>query len=150
MEQVKSSRKILGKVAIEGTIRCITGLHIGASKENLEIGTVDGPVVRDPITKEPYIPGSSLKGKLRSLLEKASPDLLPNRDGGSGISRHECDGWESGSQKNKNYGKTFEYPGALHCPVCRIFGSSGTKNYLHALKLGMPSLPKIPANCLKI
>ena len=107
-------------------MECLTGLHIGASKENMEIGALDSPVVRDPITFEPYVPGSSLKGKLRSLLEKASPGLLPNRDGGSGTSRHECNDWDNGENTNKNYNnKTFTYPGALSCPVCRLFGSSG-------------------------
>lgn len=56
---------------LSGTIRLITGLHIGASKDILEIGGMDQPIIKHPITKEPYIPGSSLKGKMRSLLEIA-------------------------------------------------------------------------------
>lgn len=129
-------RKLLGKVVLKGTIKCVTGLHIGASQETLEIGAVDGPVVRNPITREPYIPGSSIKGKLRSLLEKAYPDLLPNRDGGSGISRHECLKWQEGENENKNYkGIEMRYPGALSCPVCRLFGSSGEKNFPSRLKV---------------
>lgn len=56
---------------LSGTIRVITGLHIGGSKDTLEIGGMDQPVIKHPITKEPYIPGSSLKGKMRSLLEIA-------------------------------------------------------------------------------
>ncbi len=121
----KTYRKLLGKIVLEGVMECLSGLHIGASKENLEIGALDSPVVRDPISSEPYVPGSSLKGKLRALLEKAHPELLPNRDGGSGISRHECNDWEPGNNKNKNYGITLDYPGALQCPVCRLFGSTG-------------------------
>lgn len=121
----KTYRKILGKIALEGVMECLSGLHIGASKENLEIGSLDSPVVRDPITSEPYVPGSSLKGKLRALLEKAHPELLPNRDGGSGISRHECNDWEPGKGRNKNYNADLPYPGALYCPVCRLFGSTG-------------------------
>ncbi|ROQ92047.1 type III-A CRISPR-associated RAMP protein Csm3 [Desulfosoma caldarium] len=119
-------RKFLGKIILKGVMECLSGLHIGASKENLEIGSLDSPVVRDPITSEPYVPGSSLKGKLRSLMEKAHPNLLPNRDGGSGISRHECNDWNPGENKNRNYKNAeFSYPGALHCPVCRLFGSTG-------------------------
>jgi CRISPR-associated protein Csm3 len=119
-------RKLIGKIELRGVLECLTGLHIGSSKENMEIGALDSPVVRDPITLEPYIPGSSLKGKLRALLEKASPDLLPNRDGGSGTSRHECNDWDKGNSKNKNYQNiNFDYPGALNCPVCRLFGSTG-------------------------
>lgn len=61
--------KFLGNYIIRGKFKCLTGLHIGGSKEKLEIGGVDSPVVRDPRTRYPYVPGSSLKGKLRSLLE---------------------------------------------------------------------------------
>lgn len=118
-------RKLLGKITLFGTLECLTGLHIGASKENMEIGALDSPVVRDPLTLEPYIPGSSLKGKLRALLEKSHPELYPNRDGGSGISRHECAGWDGGKSHNKNYQADLTYPGAVSCPVCRLFGSTG-------------------------
>ncbi len=117
-------KKIIGKIIFTGELECLTGLHIGASKEGMEIGALDSPVVRDPLTLEPYIPGSSLKGKLRALLEKAHPRLLPNRDGGSGISRHECNDWDKGDNRNKNYTRNMPYPGALQCPVCRLFGST--------------------------
>jgi CRISPR-associated protein Csm3 len=63
--------EFVGNLIIRGKFRCLTGLHIGGSKEKLEIGGVDSPVVRDPRTRYPYVPGSSLKGKLRSLLEYA-------------------------------------------------------------------------------
>lgn len=120
------NRKLIGKIELSGILECITGLHIGASKDNMEIGALDSPVVRDPLSNEPYIPGSSLKGKLRALLEKAHPDLYPNRDGGSNTSRHECNDWDAGKSKKKNFEEIdIAYPGALHCPVCRLFGSTG-------------------------
>lgn len=56
-------------IVLRGQIECLTGLHIGGSKEKLEIGGVDSPVMRHPHTKFPFIPGSSLKGKMRHLLE---------------------------------------------------------------------------------
>ena len=56
-------------INITGTIQLITGLHIGAGKDNIEIGGLDLPIMKQPNTKAPYIPGSSLKGKMRSLLE---------------------------------------------------------------------------------
>ncbi len=56
-------------LVIRGKIKCETGLHIGGSKEKLEIGGVDSIVVRSPRTEYPYIPGSSIKGKMRHLLE---------------------------------------------------------------------------------
>ncbi len=59
----------LGKLLLEGEIHCQTGLHIGAGKGSLEIGGADNPVVKDAFGI-PYIPGSSLRGRLRSLLEQ--------------------------------------------------------------------------------
>lgn len=56
---------------VRGVLEVRTGLHIGSGKGGVEIGGVDNPVLRHPHTKLPYIPGSSLKGKLRSLLEWA-------------------------------------------------------------------------------
>ncbi|ABS61236.1 type III-A CRISPR-associated RAMP protein Csm3 [Fervidobacterium nodosum] len=57
-----------GKYIVKADIRLITGLHIGTSKDDLEIGGLDNPVIKDPEGK-PYIPGSTLKGKLRVLSE---------------------------------------------------------------------------------
>src|SRR6267154_468444 len=62
--------KLIGKVILEGDITCQTGLHIGAGKGSLEIGGADNPVVKDAFGL-PYIPGSSLRGRIRSLLEHA-------------------------------------------------------------------------------
>ncbi|MBW1716235.1 MAG: type III-A CRISPR-associated RAMP protein Csm3 [Deltaproteobacteria bacterium] len=62
--------KLQKKVFISGTIQAVTGLSVGGSSIGLEIGGADKVVVRNAITNQPYIPGSSLKGKMRSLLEK--------------------------------------------------------------------------------
>ena len=56
---------------IKARIRLRSGLHIGAGKDTVEIGGLDQPIVKDPLSGAPYIPGSSLKGKMRSLLETA-------------------------------------------------------------------------------
>lgn len=58
------------KILIKGTIEVKTGLHIGGDDSYSAIGAVDSPVVRDPLTRDPIIPGSSLKGKMRSLLAR--------------------------------------------------------------------------------
>lgn len=58
------------KLEITGKIKVLTGLHIGAADAFAAIGAIDSPVVRDPVSNHPYIPGSSLKGKIRSLLAK--------------------------------------------------------------------------------
>jgi len=104
--------RILGKVIVRGKIRLKTGLHIGAQRETIEIGGVDNPVIKDPMTGLPYIPGSSLKGKLRSLLEKAK-GLDLNRNIGTmhnPIRIHACD---------KSYDEI------KNCEICRLFGTSG-------------------------
>ena len=56
-------------VRIHGTLTCKTGLRIGGTAGEVEIGGMDNPLIRDPVTQYPYVPGSSLKGKLRSLME---------------------------------------------------------------------------------
>lgn len=58
------------KIEISGIVETVTGLHIGGSSAFSAIGAVDSPVVKDARTRVPMIPGSSLKGKMRSLLAK--------------------------------------------------------------------------------
>lgn len=89
---------------ITGRIHVVTGLHIGASNESIEIGGLDNPIIKDPLpgNNAPYIPGSSLKGKLRSLIEI--------REG-----RFVKDGKDKG--KPCNCGKK-------DCHVCAVFGTS--------------------------
>lgn len=64
---------LVKKIKINTTIALITGLHIGGNSDNVEIGGIDNPVIK-LATKEnqPYIPGSSIKGKMRCLLEQAA------------------------------------------------------------------------------
>jgi CRISPR-associated protein Csm3 len=69
--------KLIGKLILEGELHCETGLHIGAGKGSLEIGGSDNPVVKDALG-HPYIPGSSLRGKIRSLLEQFSGAAVPS------------------------------------------------------------------------
>jgi CRISPR-associated protein Csm3 len=66
-----SSIREAGRVRVQGRIVLLSGLHIGAGKDSVEIGGIDNPVIKHPHTGEPYIPGSSIKGKLRFLLEWA-------------------------------------------------------------------------------
>lgn len=61
---------MLAKIEISGTLEVVTGMHIGGSSAFSAIGAVDSPVVKDTRTNQPMIPGSSLKGKMRSLLAK--------------------------------------------------------------------------------
>ena len=93
----------LGKLLIEGKIKTITGLRIAGPTTGLKIGGLDQPVIFDAFGK-PYIPGSSLKGKMRNLLERKL-DLIENE------SIHQC------KEKNK-----YE-----DCPVCKIWGILGNE-----------------------
>jgi len=65
--------KIVKKIKLASTMTVVSGLHIGGSKESVEIGGIDSPVIKMATRKgQPYIPGSSLKGKMRCLLEQVN------------------------------------------------------------------------------
>lgn len=61
---------IRGKIIIQGDLTIKTGMHIGGGSDYAPIGAVDSPFIRDSLTQEPIIPGSSLKGKIRTLLAR--------------------------------------------------------------------------------
>ena len=66
-----------GKIVIRCNLEVLTGMHIGGTSNFSAIGAVDSPVVRDPMTQRPILPGSSLKGKLRTLLARSiSKDVV--------------------------------------------------------------------------
>ena len=69
--------KLAGKLILEGEMNCETGLHVGAGKGSLEIGGADNPVVKDAFGR-PYVPGSSLRGRIRALLEQAHGLAVPS------------------------------------------------------------------------
>ncbi len=60
---------MLDSIIIKGFILLQSGLHIGGTEAGIHIGGIDSPVTKNPVTGFPYIPGSSLKGKMRFLLE---------------------------------------------------------------------------------
>ncbi|MEH8023995.1 type III-A CRISPR-associated RAMP protein Csm3 [Gallibacterium anatis] len=67
--------KLNNIVEIKATLVLKTGLHIGSGDSEMHIGGIDNAVIKNPITQKPYIPGSSLKGKIRSLLEWRSGEV---------------------------------------------------------------------------
>jgi len=93
--------KLLHHRAITGTILLKTGLHIGGGGETIQIGGMDNPIIKNPLNSYPYIPGSSLKGKMRSLLE-----------------------WKYDKSPDGNPCKCSQ------CDICRIFGTSGAEESL--------------------
>lgn len=98
---------LFGRVIITASIVAQTGLHIGGSSTGLEIGGVDKAVIRNPLTKQPYIPGSSLRGKMRSQTEKRLGKSQNNRI--AQVTIHTC--------KNEP-----EYTRDGGCVVCHVFG----------------------------
>jgi len=109
--------QLKGRVFIRFDIEAVTGLHIGGSDAGIEIGGVDKTVIRDPLTNYPYIPGSSLKGKMRSLLEKYR-GLEQNQKIGQGYI-HSCQDAQ-------------QYPG---CAVCQVFGVPGERDFATPTRL---------------
>lgn len=63
-------KTIIDKLKISAEIKLLTGMHIGKSNDFAPIGAVDSVVITDPLTKQPIIPGSTIKGKLRTMLAK--------------------------------------------------------------------------------
>ena len=120
MEHQKIELK--GRVLIRFEIEAVTGLHIGGSDSGIEIGGVDKTVVRDPLTNRPYVPGSSLKGKMRSLLEKYR-GLRQNQRIGTGYI-HSC-GADLRRDELTTRGKA-EYQ---KCDICQVFGAPGERDF---------------------
>lgn len=92
---------------ITATLELVTGLRIGAGDSEMHIGGVDNTVIKHPHTQSPYIPGSSLKGKMRSLLEWRS-----------GAVKEEALGW-------KDFEKTSGDTQAEVKRILQLFGISG-------------------------
>jgi CRISPR-associated protein Csm3 len=126
----RPQKPLLGKILITSDLVAETGLHIGGGAETLDIGGVDKPVIRDPLSNQPYLPGSSLKGKLRSILERIHNKQL-NRSG-AGVSRYESDDLLDGytAINKKVDSPTIPYEGARTCVISRVFGSTGGGNCL--------------------
>lgn len=122
MPVAAQQKPLLGKFCLTSTLVVETGLHIGGGGETLEIGGVDKAVVRDPITQQPYLPGSSIKGKLRAILERLLNKPV-NRPGGSGTYRYESDDLEDGLSEVD--GQRIAFEGSRTCQVSRIFGATG-------------------------
>ncbi|NBT26438.1 MAG: type III-A CRISPR-associated RAMP protein Csm3 [Actinobacteria bacterium] len=104
--------QLMGRVVITGNIRAITGLRIGSSDRSIGIGEAS-PVLRDALTTRPYIPGSSLRGKLRSLAERIRwHDLSRDLQSTNGPKIHQC-------PKTIGQAEAQQY---RDCPICPVFG----------------------------
>lgn len=90
-------------LSFDGTVECITGIAIKGAGTDMGIGGADSEVLKNPLTNEPYLPGSSLKGKMRSQLEHKYG--AKNRRGDSPECRNPC------------------MCGKKSCPICTVFGA---------------------------
>lgn len=99
------SIQLHGKIFLKGTINARTGLHIGGNSGELDIGGIDNPIIRNAFNRQPYIPGSSVRGKMRGLLDRHLDKPLEKRVGRD-VRVHEC-------QTPADYDE---------CPVCQVFG----------------------------
>jgi CRISPR-associated protein Csm3 len=115
---------LIGKLLLDGELICETGLHIGAGKGSLDLGGADNPVVKDAFGR-PYVPGSSLRGRVRGLLEQSTglvaPDQLVylSRRRGQEVRIHQSDepGDEIGLLFGRNPGRMERVSGEALEPV---------------------------------
>ncbi len=98
-------KQLIKKVLISGNIKTLTGIHIGGSNDTIQIGGLDNSIIRNPVDNKPYIPGSSLKGKIRCLLEQSV-----------GVAGTKSMG------KNIKYGPTDKGSGESAKPILNLFG----------------------------
>jgi len=140
-------KPLKGFLTLKYKIKLKTGLHIGGSKDSIEIGGVDNPVIKlkvfklkeDTLSDVPYIPGSSLKGKIRSLLELAENkhiEELKKEVAGSlnknieNLTEEEINNFLNEKRKNnEKWKKLIEDIGGVckcgECNICKLFGTGG-------------------------
>ncbi len=75
-----SQPKLVDMIVVQGTLEVVTGLRIGASQDTMEISGLDNPIIRNPANAEPFLPGSSIRGRMRSLAEWYFGELPQNGD----------------------------------------------------------------------
>lgn len=124
-------------VTFSGELVCLSGLRIGGAGGQLAIGSVENTLLRNPVTGEPYIPGSSLKGRMRSLLEAQQQNYK----------------WERDRQTGRfNKEPQDDSPcGCGQCLVCRIFGPyQNTNHKLGPTRLLVRDLPLTDESRLRL
>lgn len=147
--------KFLGVIELEFKLKAVTGLRIGGSKETFEIGGLDNPVMKLEVPIEdffgegahmpkgaPYVPGSSLKGKVRHLLEWSLGRVTEKVDRVLSELYKEGHKGPSEPRKKSPIDRAGEPCDCAGCAVCKIFGTSKTQ-VLEQLPLEMlPGPPR--------
>jgi len=123
MSDTPAAVRLLGRLFVGFEIRALSGLSIGGSDVGVEIGGVDRTVIRDPLSNQPYIPGSSLRGKMRSLTEKHEGAPQNQRIGQATI--HTCQ-------------NAAAYAG---CCICQVYGVPGERDFSTPTRLLVRDVP---------
>ncbi|MSP14765.1 MAG: type III-A CRISPR-associated RAMP protein Csm3 [Chloroflexi bacterium] len=110
--------RLYGRIFISGEVLAVTGLHIGAENAGIQIGGIDNAILRNPLNDEPYIPGSSIRGKMRSLMEKYLK-RPQNQRIGRDVFIHSCE----------------VKPDFDTCDVCHVFGVPGEREFSEPARL---------------
>jgi len=126
-----SNMELKDYVILRGVIRCVTGLRIGGPGDLIEIGGLDNPIIKHPLDQHPYIPGSSLKGKMRSLLEMRH-GLVDTREK---VQDPQTKEWVDNTDRGGVHRPNGPGCGGDECLICRIFGSSAGEGELGPSRL---------------
>jgi len=123
---------------VTGLIHCVSGVRVGGNSNVIEIGTIDNPIIRNPLTNHPYLPGSSIKGKMRSSLE------LSLRPGAGPALSLPLPQLKSGTDRD---GKPEISPCACgKCVICRLFGSGRSETTTEPTRLLFRDCPLTEAS----
>lgn len=122
-------------ITLSGQIELLSGLHIGGGDDTMKIGGIDNQVVKDANSGKPYIPGSSLKGKMRSLLE------WNNRLVGYG---------EGKPFSSENLAKIPEPDKQAATNLLKIFGDSSSKNMFGITRISVSDCKLIEQDGQKV
>jgi CRISPR-associated protein Csm3 len=158
-----------GSFIIEYTLKALTGLRIGGSKEQFEIGGVDNPIIKVEVEipdydgngntlpqGAPYVPGSSLKGKMRSLLEWLNGNVEKMINSAKENAEKEIEkvnltvkNPEEREKKIKNINrKAVERAGGActcgECVICKVFGTGDAKRIEELAEKGIDFIPGPP------
>lgn len=118
--------QLRGRLFLRFNLETLTGLHIGGTEESISIGGVDKTVIRNPFNDQPYIPGSSLRGKIRSLTEKYR-GAAQNTDVGR-VTIHTCR----------------DLAAYQDCHICHIYGLPGEREFSSPTRLIVRDTPLTP------
>jgi CRISPR-associated protein Csm3 len=145
-----------GTVIIKYEMKALTGLRVGGTKENFDIGGMDNPVIKTLGVIEnydgernnlpegaPYIPGSSLKGKMRSLLEwaKGRVEYMIEEAKRNSNKKNSKERKEEEQEENEEVKQAGNPCICGRCEICKVFGTGSAKTLE---RMGLEELPGPP------